>query len=1041
MITPRRTRLLRAPDLLRFQQALALTALHPSPDVARDTVVLVPTLAAADELRQTFEELALIERQPLSQDDLAVTGTEGWPSDGWPIGGAFVLPHLVTRSGLYELAATRLDLPRLPLDRLGREVLFERAAARAVAGGAAPPFEVRPALVGEMQALYDGLGRYRRSIEDFERLVGGPLEAGAPIDRGARRLLEQTHFLAAAFREYERALAERDEIDEHRLRAALMAQPAARPLRRLVVSMPDQAASPSGLYPADYDLLTRLPGLESITVVATEALLATGYLPRVLELLPEIELRSSGAGSQPLPSLVAPVGEERLYFVSRDREQELADFAARRGETGDAGPAAFVYQRPLPYLALARQVLDARGVAWQAVDAQPLAAEPYAAALDLVLTFVATEYARGPSLALLRAPQFRLTVAQRGAGAQGRRGAEEQGSVEAQERRSVDDQDPPELPLTRADLAACDRELREAYFFGGRDRLSEIRDRWRRALEASVVGELDGRGRGDRAARARRRLRAALRGVDLMLAIADRLASLEQPALPSVHLDTLEQFLRDADAPPPDGAARERWLRARGAVLATLQGLRAAFVRFGESPKPFADLAALLRRLLEEHTFSPRIGPGDVHLVDAEAAPYGRFTHVTLGGVVEGEWPSGGARGIFYPSSLLRELGWPAEADRRAAARAAFDDLLRLPLRAVEVSTFSLDDEAIVRPAPFSEDLDRSGLRVERVRTDGSAARGSRLLDLTPLPVADPRELASWRLLRGSRSDIELPAFHGAAGAVTARAYSVTSIDRYRQCPFKYFAADVLGLEEEPDDRPGLTVQERGQFVHEVFREFFQRWERTGRGAIEAGNIEEARALFLAVADEHLQALPESERPLERTRLVGSIAGAGLGERTFRFEAARTAAIVERRLELPLDGAYELGGRTIRLRGTADRIDLLADGTLRLLDYKTGKASSARDALQIPVYALCAEQRLAGHRGRTWQVSEAGYLAFGRAEPFIAIVSGEDRAETIATAGEALVETTAQIESGAFPVTPVEPHLCMYCGFAAVCRKDYVEEV
>ena len=32
--------------------------------------------------------------------------------------------------------------------------------------------------------------------------------------------------------------------------------------------------------------------------------------------------------------------------------------------------------------------------------------------------------------------------------------------------------------------------------------------------------------------------------------------------------------------------------------------------------------------------------------------------------------------------------------------------------------------------------------------------------------------------------------------------------------------------------------------------------------------------------------------------------------------------------------------RRIRLRGTADRIDLLADGTLRLIDYKTGKAAT-----------------------------------------------------------------------------------------------------
>jgi RecB family exonuclease len=1008
-VTPRRTRLVRTPDLPHFQRAIAVAALDADPAIARDTAVLVPTFAAADELRQTLEELSLVEEWRPSEAERERVGQGTWPS-----GLSFVLPHLVTRAGLYELLAARLDATPPMVDRLGREVLFEGAAARAVASGVAPPFEVRPALIAEMQGFYDALGRNLRSIDDFERLVGGPLDAGSAIDRGARRLLEQTRFLAATFREYEQAIAAREELDERRLRAHLLTRPSPRPLRRLVITIPDQAASPGGLFPADYDLLTRLPGLESLLIVATETVLATGYLPRMLEQLPEIDVQVFPSGEPAATTLVAPSDEERLYFVSRDREQELADFARRHRTRTNARAAAFVYQRPLPYLTLARQVFDAQGLAWQAIDAQPLAAEPWAAALDLVLTFATTEYARGPSLALLRAPQFRIAAAL----------AADSGSSSES------------AGLPRQDLAACDRELRDAGYFGGRDRLAEIADRWRRSLADPTAVTDDGRGASRRAAYARRRKQAALRVLDVIAAAAERVSPLEVSARPSAHLDVLEAFLRFVDAPPTDEADRARWLRARGAVLAIVGGLRSAFLERGESARPFADVAALLRRLLEEQTFNPRIGPGDVHLVDAEAAPYGRFTHATLAGVVEGEWPSSGARGIFYPSSLLRDLGWPAETDRRAAARAAFDDLLRLPLRAVELSTFSLDDEAIVRPSPYIEDLDRAGLSIERV---GDAERDADVaLHVTALVQS---EADAWRALRQSRSSIELPAFHGAAGAVAPRVYSVTSLDRYRQCPFKYFAADVLALEEEPDDRPGLTVQERGQFVHEVFRDFFERWSRTGQGAIEAMNLGEARTLFAAVVDEHLLALPESERPLERTRLMGSIAGAGLGERTFRFEASRTAPIVERLLEFPLDGLYQPEGHAIRLRGTADRIDLLADGTLRLLDYKTGKASSARDTLQIPIYALCAEERLAGHRGRSWEVSEAGYLAFGRAEPFVPVVSGDDRAEAVAKASEGLIETTRQIESGAFPVTPDEPHMCMYCGFSAVCRKDYVEEV
>ena len=66
----------------------------------------------------------------------------------------------------------------------------------------------------------------------------------------------------------------------------------------------------------------------------------------------------------------------------------------------------------------------------------------------------------------------------------------------------------------------------------------------------------------------------------------------------------------------------------------------------------------------------------------------------------------------------------------------------------------------------------------------------------------------------------------------------------------------------------------------------------------------------------------------------------------------------------------------LALRGKADRIDLLEDGTFRLIDYKLGWPPDRNRALQLPVYSLFAEHALAGHRGRHWRLGEAVYLAF-----------------------------------------------------------------
>ena len=158
-----------------------------------------------------------------------------------------------------------------------------------------------------------------------------------------------------------------------------------------------------------------------------------------------------------------------------------------------------------------------------------------------------------------------------------------------------------------------------------------------------------------------------------------------------------------------------------------------------------------------------------------------------------------------------------------------------------------------------------------------------------PAVTIDADEPASWAVVRQARSPIADRGFHGWTGVLEPRAYSVTGLDRYLQCPFKYFAHSVLRLEEEPERRPGLTPLERGRFEHEVFQLFFERWDASGRGAIDEAALETARAEFITVVDEVIARLPPSERALERTRLLGSAVGSGLGERVFRFEAARPA--------------------------------------------------------------------------------------------------------------------------------------------------------
>jgi RecB family exonuclease len=956
-MTPRITRLVRVPDLQAMHRAVA-SACGTDVASARACAVLVPTRGAAAELRRTLENLRLSADAP-----------------------AMVLPDLVTRGEFYD----RLSPPSR-LAEAEREVIVRRAALVASEGGAPAPFRLRPGLIVEILAFYDELRRRNRTVDRFERLMIEGLEPSADIDRGAERLLRLTHFLSAAFREFERRIAETGRVDEHALRAQLLAGETPAPYRHVIVTVADQAADARGLWLADYDLLTRIAGIERLDIISTEHVLASGYHQRIHDLLPGIEEVRAGTPST-LPVLSCPEPQEGAegvrWFVYRDREEELVEVARDvKQQPGALDRRAVVFQRPLPYLYLARQVFGDAEVPYQALDALPLAAEPFAAALDLVFTFAASEGTRGSIVDLLSSPHWRFD-------AEGR-------------------------AVSREDVRRASTLLRDVKHCGGWDRLAALADQAPalRAAQGTAV-EL-----GD---------------------------FLSGPSA-SAQFDTLLRFMAAHEQLPHDADEwHARHLRARAAVVAALESLRDAHRLYDDEPLAVGEIAGTVRRHIEAQTFAPRTGRPGLSLLDAQAAPYADVDDIRLLGMVESDWPERTSRSIFYPSSLLTQLGWPSEADRSAAARARFRDLLLLPRLRLSASAFTLEDDAIVPASALLEALDGAGLPVERVRPAAPARMFvHEALAIDPVvPAAAAGEAAEWLTLRLSRSSATGSLYHGAAGSRDAAVYAVSHVERYLECPFKYFAAHVLRLPEEREDEPGMTPQERGQFLHDVFETFFTEWQAQGGGAITTANVAAALALFERVAEARLETLGDADRAVERTYLLGSAAASGLAERAFAFEIEQGGVVIERLLEHKLEGTFtfasEAGPRQVRLRAKADRIDLLEDGTLRIIDYKLGKAPKPARALQLPIYAVCAEQHLAGRHGRaSWTLGRAGYVAFKEKQAFSPLGGSTSLEEAVAAGQATFLAAIDGIEAGVFPPRPDEPFRCTWCGYSSVCRKDYV---
>ena len=484
----------------------------------------------------------------------------------------------------------------------------------------------------------------------------GSLEPSAAIDRGAERLLRLTRFLAAAFAAFEQRIAAAGRLDEHGLRARLLSQEreaatAGHPYRHVVVTVPDQAADPRGLWLADYDLLARMPGLERLDIIATENVLASGFHQRLHDVLPGIEEERVGTPARP-PVLLAPEpppgGDAPRWIVCRDREEELADVARaiKRAEPSSLERTAVVFQRPLPYLYLARQVFPDAQVPYQALDALPLAAEPFAAALDLVFAFAIAEGTRASLVELLASPHWTFDA--------------------AGGRHRTPGRERPRIAL-----------LRDVKYLGGWDGSR----RWPRKPRHGIRiadPRPDPPAVAARWTRAAPALRAAAAAAGALRAMIDApTASAQVASAPGLH--------RRARAAAAAGrrAGTPRHLRARAAMLG---GARIACAmrtrRTTTSRSPLAELSGTVRRWIEGQTFSPRTGtPGSCCWTPAP--PRTRtWTSVRLVGLVESDWPERSAAQHLLSGVAARPARLAGRADRLAAARARFHDLLRSPRHA-----------------------------------------------------------------------------------------------------------------------------------------------------------------------------------------------------------------------------------------------------------------------------------------------------------------------------------------------------------------------
>ncbi len=434
-----------------------------------------------------------------------------------------------------------------------------------------------------------------------------------------------------------------------------------------------------------------------------------------------------------------------------------------------------------------------------------------------------------------------------------------------------------------------------------------------------------------------------------------------------------------------------------------------------------------LERTLSETLFAPESEDAPILIAGPAESAGLEADGIWFLGASEDAWPAAGARHPLLPFEVQREAETP-----HASAQ--------LDWRVAEAVTHRL-----LRSAPeihFSYSRMAEGVESRPSRLILNAAGAPRDLPAAFLAPPAPDARTLWI------EDLSRVPFRGGALGGGAKVLTAQS-----QCPFKAFAVARLGAESWEPAQAGLTPRQRGDLLHHVLHSI---WSGPPGGIRDHADLLAHLDDLEAFVQGHVQtacaqkapsaardAMPPAYLALEETRLTTLVV------EWLRYEAARVPFTV---VDTELKADVEIAGLDLHLR--LDRVDRLIDGSLLVIDYKTGNVTPKSwdlprpDDVQLPQYVCfalhSAEAAAAGlvfarlrvghpeFAGRVFDANRRLLQSLGSRK---ALVKDPLTAEALRNWRDFIARMAAEFIEGRAEVDPRDyPKTCERCGLETLCR-------
>lgn len=260
------------------------------------------------------------------------------------------------------------------------------------------------------------------------------------------------------------------------------------------------------------------------------------------------------------------------------------------------------------------------------------------------------------------------------------------------------------------------------------------------------------------------------------------------------------------------------------------------------------------------------------------------------------------------------------------------------------------------------------------------------------------------------------------------REFSFSQIQAYLKCPYYYKLKHIIKL-----PTPGAAHFSFGQTLHLTLQAFYERVkelnsaqqsslfggpvETTTNDSVKVPPLTDLLALY---EEKFISDWYESAKQRDLYRAQGR-------DILRTFYAAQEGNWT---IPLALEDSFKIQIGDAVLKGKIDRLDQAPDGSLHIIDYKTGQPKEklqTDDKDQLLIYQIATET-LPKYRnlGPTKQLT---FYYLNNAQP----ISFEAKAEDLERLRDKITTTVDQIRAGDFHATPSQ-FVCDHCEFKSICE-------